>query len=356
MANSTLRKAALAAILSLPLVSGLPSFADPKFEIAPISQGALPGSLIHDPMNIQWKPDGSNYKADVVASEGVPGGQAISIRVKRKAKKPWDMNLRAPFRDDIKKGETIEVYFWARASKLQKGKETGRISAVIGRNVEPYDTIAVDDILPTSEWKMYKISGTAERDFGNGKSDMGFNLGAAKQTIEFGPFYAVTLGQNAEPTPPQAQSAASDTAAVTETATGVFDWTDGVESAAVPGQTADVSGLAVTVGAQPTNKWDAVAGSSAVNMSVAQNDTVSLNFWARTVSGPGQITAIVQRNSEPYDAVISQDVTTSADWQEYTISGVSGTDVMNGMLGVAVHVGQAAQSIELGSFELSKSN
>ncbi len=194
MIRSRVKTFALASLTSAVLMGGLPSFADPKFEIEPISQFSLPGTLIHDPMNIQWEPDGKNYKADVVASDGVPGGQAIEIRVKRKSKDPWDTNLRAPFRDNISAGESIEIYFWARASKLPKGKDAGEISVALGRNVEPYDTVAVETIYPTAQWKMYRVTGTAGRDLASNKADMGFNLAQMKQTIEFGPFYAVTLG------------------------------------------------------------------------------------------------------------------------------------------------------------------
>ena len=173
--------------------------ADPEHEVAPVTQGALPGALIHNPMAIKWDPEGPNKSVSIVESDGVPGSQAISFRVRKKnGKKPWDIRMRAPFDQDISAGEQIEVYFWARASKLPKKKESGKISVVVGRNEEPHDTIVDTQILPTAEWKMYRVSGTAERDFPTSESDMGFNFGFEKQTIELGPFYAITRGSAAE--------------------------------------------------------------------------------------------------------------------------------------------------------------
>lgn len=173
--------------------------ADPNFEVAPVDRGSLPGKLIHNPMAIKWQPEGGNKRVSIVESEGVPGLQAIEFQVKRKNKrKPWDIRMRAPFDSSVASNEAVEIYFWARASKLPRGQDAGRISVVLGRNEEPYDTVIDQHIEPTADWKMYKVAGVASRDFPISESDMGFNMGYEKQTIELGPFFAITLGDNAE--------------------------------------------------------------------------------------------------------------------------------------------------------------
>ncbi|MEP1143454.1 MAG: carbohydrate binding domain-containing protein [Henriciella sp.] len=173
--------------------------ADPNFEVAPVTRASVPGKLIHNPMAIKWQPEGSNKRVSIVDSEGVPGLQAIEFQVKRKNKrKPWDIRIRAPFDKSVSSDEAIEIYFWARASKLPKGQDAGKISVMLGRDEEPYDTVIDQQIEPTGEWKMYKVAGTAQNDFPITESEMGFNMGFEKQTIELGPFFAVTLGANAE--------------------------------------------------------------------------------------------------------------------------------------------------------------
>jgi len=172
--------------------------ADPNFEVEPVTQGALPGGLIHNPMAIKWNPEGANKRVSIEEADGVPGGQAIQFRVRRKSGKPWDIRLRAPYDNNVSAGEQIEVYFWARATKLPKGKDAAKIGVVVGRDKEPYDTIVNNEIMPTTDWKMYRVTGTAERDFPASESEMGFNFGFEKQTVQLGPFYAVTLGQTAE--------------------------------------------------------------------------------------------------------------------------------------------------------------
>lgn len=194
----TLTSFAIGGSVAIALAVSPSVAADPNFEVAPVDTRALPGDLIHNPMAIKWNPEGGNKSVSVVESEGVPGQQAIAFRVRKKSKKPWDIRMRAPFDSSVAAGEQIEVYFWARTSKLPKGRDTGKIGVVLGRNEEPYDTVLNAEILPTTDWKMYRVSGTAEADFPTSESDMGFNFGFSKQTIELGPFYAITRGAASE--------------------------------------------------------------------------------------------------------------------------------------------------------------
>lgn len=194
----SLKLCAIGGTLAIAMIVSPVASADPAYEVAPVDQSTLPGQLVHNPMAIKWQPEGGNKSVSIVDSEGVPGSQAISFRVRKKSNKPWDINMRAPFERDVAAGQTVEIYFWARASKLPRKKDTGKISVALGRNVEPYDTAVVQEILPTEEWKMYRVSGVAERDFPVSESDMGFNFGFEKQTIELGPFFAITRNASAE--------------------------------------------------------------------------------------------------------------------------------------------------------------
>ena len=194
-----LKSIAVSTALAGAIICAPSAFADPSFETAPVTQTTVPGDLIHNPLAIKWEPEGGNKRVSIVESEGVPGGQAISFQVKRKnTRKPWDIRMRAPFDKSVSAGEEISIYFWARAAKLPRGKETGKIGVVLGRNVEPHDTVVNQEITPGENWKMYKVSGVAGNDFPVSESDMGFNMGFAKQTIELGPFFAVTNGGSTE--------------------------------------------------------------------------------------------------------------------------------------------------------------
>lgn len=158
----------------------------------------LPGELINNPYDIKWNAVGSDMKQSIVKSEGAPGGMAYKVTVKKTKQNIWDTAIRIPMSTDIAKDDVIMVSFWARAAKLAKGKETGNILAALQRNVEPYDSILEESFEPGMEWKLYSLSGKANRDYSADKTNMNFNLAKAKQTLEFGQFYIMNLGPNGD--------------------------------------------------------------------------------------------------------------------------------------------------------------
>lgn len=161
----------------------------------------LPGTLINNPYDIQWRTDGSDKVEKIVESPGVPGGMAYQVRIKKTKRNAWDTATRMPMTTDIKKGEVILLSFWARTAKPPKGKETGNISVSLQRNVEPYDGIIEEQIDLGTEWKLYSFAGTASRDYSAEKTNLNFNLAKAKQTVEFGTYYISSLGEDVDPAP-----------------------------------------------------------------------------------------------------------------------------------------------------------
>jgi len=159
---------------------------------------SLPGKLINNPYDIKWSTIGSDKREKIVQSEGAPGGTAYSVTVKKRKQNHWDTATRIPMTTDIPKGDTILVSFWARAAKPQKGKDKGQIVVVLQRNIDPYDSIFEENIDLGKEWKLYSVAGTAERNYSADKTNLNFNLAKAKQTIEFGQFYVMNLGPNAD--------------------------------------------------------------------------------------------------------------------------------------------------------------
>ena len=158
----------------------------------------LPGKLLNNPYDIQWKTEGSDKKASIVKSEGAPGGMAYSVKVKKAKQKPWETATRIPMTQSIAEDDVILVSYWARTAKPQKGREHGQISIALQRNVEPYDSIILEEIDLGTDWKLRHVTGTAKRDYTADKTNLNFNLAHAKQTIEFGQFYIMNLGPNGD--------------------------------------------------------------------------------------------------------------------------------------------------------------
>lgn len=159
---------------------------------------ALPGDLIHNPLDMEWEKIGNDLKTKVVDAAALPSGQAINARMKKRQNKPWDSGLSTPISGSVKKGDEIQVYFWARTVKAQKGKDTAHITLFIGRNEEPYDNIMAEDILPSFDWKIQSITGVAKADFPEGELKAEYQLGRGSQTVEIGPIYVSTLGPKSD--------------------------------------------------------------------------------------------------------------------------------------------------------------
>lgn len=155
---------------------------------------ALPGELLHNPLNLEWSPGGNDIKSKMVDADELTSGQAVSIRVKKRQSRPWDSYLRVELQEGLKKGEEIQVYYYVRTAKAAKGMETAKITMYVGRNEEPYDYIISEDMLPGTEWALASVTGIADADYPAGEIKVEYQLGKATQTVEFGPVYVSTLG------------------------------------------------------------------------------------------------------------------------------------------------------------------
>ena len=180
-------------IASAPLTIA-PAFAQDMAQALQALEDALPGTLLHNPLDMEWDKRGNDMKTKVVTAATLPSGKAISVKMKKKQPKAWDSALSVNLSGAVKKGEKVQVHFWARTDKPAAGRDTGSIALFIGRNEEPYDNVLVEDIYPSSEWKLVSASGVATSDFSAGSLKAEYQMGKAKQVVEIGPIYVSSLG------------------------------------------------------------------------------------------------------------------------------------------------------------------
>ncbi|MBC6403644.1 MAG: carbohydrate binding domain-containing protein [Hyphomonadaceae bacterium] len=157
---------------------------------------ALPGDLLHNPLDLEWEKRGNDLRTKIVDAEGPPSGRAVRVEVKKRQTRPWDSVIYTEIEDGVKKGETVQAYFWVRTDKAAAGRDTADIILFVGRNEEPYDYIISEDITPGEDWKLSSLSGVAGADFPSGELKVEYQLGRSKQTIEIGAVYVSTLGQS----------------------------------------------------------------------------------------------------------------------------------------------------------------
>ena len=184
---------------AVSISASAPAFAQETVKVASSSADPiLPGKRINNPYDIRWKTEGSDKREAIVDAPEIPGGMAYQVRVKKKKRKVWETATQLPMTTSIEKGDEIMVAFWARSAKPPKGKDVGKISVALQRNIEPYDQIINEEVALEQEWKLYKYTGTANRDFAADKTNLNYNLAHAKQTVEFGRYYISRLDTKTE--------------------------------------------------------------------------------------------------------------------------------------------------------------
>lgn len=109
--------------------------------------------------------------------------------------------------------------------------------------------------------------------------------------------------------------------------------------------------MRVDVPAKPANAWD-VGASSPIAKPIRKGDTLVLAIWARLAGGgtdgKTRIAAAIQRATSPYDPIINGEVELSAEWTLVHVKGVAGADYPAGAANVALSLGTAAHSVDLG--------
>jgi len=109
--------------------------------------------------------------------------------------------------------------------------------------------------------------------------------------------------------------------------------------------------IRVTIAAKPANPWD-VGASSTIKGAIAKGDKLVLAFWARLVEGGNggrtQIAGSIQQAEAPYSPVIGGSVELTAEWKLVHIQGIAANDYTAGTANIALTLGTAAHTIDLG--------
>lgn len=116
--------------------------------------------------------------------------------------------------------------------------------------------------------------------------------------------------------------------------------------------------IRVTIQTKAANAWD-IGASSPITGAIAKGDKLVLAFWARLAEGgTGGRTTIagaIQQASPPYAPIVSGAVELTTEWKLVHIEGVAAGDHGAGSANVALTLGGAAHTIDLGPVFVLKS-
>ncbi|HEY0594790.1 hypothetical protein [Sphingopyxis sp.] len=119
------------------------------------------------------------------------------------------------------------------------------------------------------------------------------------------------------------------------------------KDAAVQGGTA----MRVTIPAKPANPWD-IGASVPISGGIAKGDRLILALWVRLADGgaaaPADLGAAIQQNSAPYAPIVAGRVAITGEWKLVHLKGIAGDAYPPGKANVALTLGDAARTIDLG--------
>jgi hypothetical protein len=151
--------------------------------------------IIDAPSPQGFRVDGALATSEVRRDPAVQGGHALRVHIPNKGANPWDASVAIPIIKPIKAGDRLLMAFWARLEQGENGATTSHLPYnAIQLTTAPYTSVMGGPVDITSEWKLYSLTGTADRDYKAGDVGGTIQLAAAKQVVDIGPVFVLDLG------------------------------------------------------------------------------------------------------------------------------------------------------------------
>ncbi|WP_262408209.1 glycoside hydrolase family 5 protein [Sphingopyxis sp. OPL5] len=324
---------------------------------------SLPGTLINDPSALDWSTFGTIMKSKIVKSADIPGGgAAMQFTLQSLGVAAYDAGANVPIRTALRgKGDYVAA-FWARTVKSDAPDGKGRIGVRFQQNVAPYAGFGDTVLTVGSEWRLYEIAATADRDVPRGQAVLGLQLAGARQTVEIGQVIVVEGAKSIRQAAAPAVPAADPELPPQLVGKGDLlndpanrDWLLYGKKQVAKATTTNVYGRVgtlLTVSAAGTNAYDAGAAVP-LRDGIAVGDRLRIAILARTVSastpdGQGKLTIRVQQNGAPYDGFADNILVVGPNWRLYQIGTTASLALAAGKGQLALHTAGAAQAIEIG--------
>ena len=196
-------KTTSAIALALSLLSGAPALA----QTPPAASGAATGAterplierLINTPFVQNWNTWGLASPPTPQPAQGVTGGKALSIDVRR-AGDPWSVGAVMTNTGAVKSGDVLLLGVWVRAAALPDNQTRTHVPLLLLEGAtEPKPVLArATNVAVGPEWTMIYASGVAEADFAPGQTSIIMQMGQARHRLELGPALLFNFGPDSD--------------------------------------------------------------------------------------------------------------------------------------------------------------
>ncbi|MEG3086770.1 hypothetical protein [Sphingomonas sp. PB4P5] len=180
-----------AAALAAPVIAAAGQEAAPSAQSA---EALFAQRLINDPRAEALRPYGQPIAPVARSDKTVQFGKALRIQISSPTLEFGRIGAITPTLKPVKEGDRLVVAFWARAQKTQDNAP-GKLCRVQLEATPVVRALFDQPFDVTPEWKMYKLSGKADRAYPAGGLNAAFHLACAKQVIDIGPVFILDYGQ-----------------------------------------------------------------------------------------------------------------------------------------------------------------
>jgi GH35 family endo-1,4-beta-xylanase len=90
----------------------------------------------------------------------------------------------------------------------------------------------------------------------------------------------------------------------------------------------------------------------AISAAVRKGDVLFVEFWARSTAGTGDLTAVFERNSDPYNKSLNRSLQVGTEWAKVQLPFVSDGDYAAGQASFGFHIGQKAQTLQFAGMKV----
>lgn len=324
----------------------------------------VPGTIINDPMSLDWPSQGTGFKKKGIVDPKIPGGGAAAqYAILNKGANPWDAGASIPLNSAIKRGEDITVGFWARSLAAETPDGQGTVTVRVQQNSAPWPGFIDQTVSIGRDWKWHEVTGSSTIDIPRGLAIVSLTMAHAKQTLEIGEMIVVKgskyiLTHEVGPSgglelPPQLTGKGTLLNRA-ELRTG---WTfNGPEASHTNIEDRNVymrKATRFTVPAPTANPWD-VAANVPIEDGINAGDQLLIAVTARTVSaatadGKAQVSMRVQNDTPPdYDGFLQVNLKPGSNWQLLQLKATAPKSIPAGKAVLALHFGTAQQVVEVG--------
>lgn len=137
--------------------------------------------------------EGEAGRSEIVEAAGPSFARAVRVSSSRRGE-PWDMQVIAPVRQGLQRGDTLLLRFWARTVQTSDESGQGYVWANIGEGRPPWTKSLDRTFAVLGEWQPFVAGGRCRRDYQPGDLNLSFGVGHTVQTIEIGGVELLNFG------------------------------------------------------------------------------------------------------------------------------------------------------------------